>query len=148
VPLLIKKRKCTNYKINGTEMSKCYIFQRHQLFAANNNNSLIGSTRMMLAGVGEARTASNRLWMKGVAGWEMHNARCGRQRGTPQVCPLNLAHVAHPAGPNRMPASLPACVHSSSEDSSVLARVTEKAVVPHSSTLSWKIPWMEEPGRL
>ena len=24
----------------------------------------------------------------------------------------------------------------------------EKAVVPHSSTLAWKVPWMEEPGRL
>ena len=24
----------------------------------------------------------------------------------------------------------------------------EKAVAPHSSTLGWKIPWMEEPGRL
>ena len=24
----------------------------------------------------------------------------------------------------------------------------EKAVAPHSSTLAWKIPWMEEPGRL
>ena len=24
----------------------------------------------------------------------------------------------------------------------------EKAVAPHSSTLDWKIPWMEEPGRL
>ena len=24
----------------------------------------------------------------------------------------------------------------------------EKATVPHSSTLAWKIPWMEEPGRL
>ena len=23
-----------------------------------------------------------------------------------------------------------------------------KAMVPHSSTLAWKIPWMEEPGRL
>ena len=23
---------------------------------------------------------------------------------------------------------------------------TEKAMVPHSSTLAWKIPWMEEPG--
>ena len=26
--------------------------------------------------------------------------------------------------------------------------VAEKAMVPHSSTLAWKIPWMEEPGRL
>ena len=29
-----------------------------------------------------------------------------------------------------------------------LSRVTEKAVAPHSSTLAWKIPWTEEPGRL
>ena len=26
--------------------------------------------------------------------------------------------------------------------------VMEKALAPHSSTLAWKIPWMEEPGRL
>ena len=26
--------------------------------------------------------------------------------------------------------------------------VGEKAMTPHSSTLAWKIPWMEEPGRL
>ena len=25
---------------------------------------------------------------------------------------------------------------------------TEKAMAPHSSTVAWKIPWMEEPGRL
>ena len=25
---------------------------------------------------------------------------------------------------------------------------TDKAMAPHSSTLAWKIPWMEEPGRL
>ena len=25
---------------------------------------------------------------------------------------------------------------------------SEKAMAPHSSSLSWKIPWMEEPGRL
>ena len=24
----------------------------------------------------------------------------------------------------------------------------EKAIAPHSSTLAWKIPWMEETGRL
>ena len=28
------------------------------------------------------------------------------------------------------------------------SNVVEKAMVPHSSTLAWKIPWMEEPGRL
>ena len=26
--------------------------------------------------------------------------------------------------------------------------LSEKAMVPYSSTLAWKIPWMEEPGRL
>ena len=33
-------------------------------------------------------------------------------------------------------------------DYSVVAFVSEKAMAPHSSTLAWKIPWMEEPGRL
>ena len=28
------------------------------------------------------------------------------------------------------------------------SRVPEKAMAPHSTTLAWKIPWMEEPGRL
>ena len=27
-------------------------------------------------------------------------------------------------------------------------KISEKAMAPHSSTLAWKIPWMEEPGRL
>ena len=29
-----------------------------------------------------------------------------------------------------------------------LGELPEKAMAPHSSTLTWKIPWMEEPGRL
>ena len=29
-----------------------------------------------------------------------------------------------------------------------LVTQTEKAMAPHSSTLAWKIPWMEEPNRL
>ena len=28
------------------------------------------------------------------------------------------------------------------------ASLSEKAMAPHSSTLAWKIPWMEDPGRL
>ena len=27
-------------------------------------------------------------------------------------------------------------------------RKVEKAMAPHSSILAWKIPWVEEPGRL
>ena len=30
----------------------------------------------------------------------------------------------------------------------LLEAASEKAMAPHSSTLAWKIPWMEEPGRL
>ena len=30
----------------------------------------------------------------------------------------------------------------------LLADISEKAMAPHSSTLAWKIPWIEEPGRL
>ena len=29
-----------------------------------------------------------------------------------------------------------------------LDSIAEKAMPPHSNTLAWKIPWMEEPGRL
>ena len=28
------------------------------------------------------------------------------------------------------------------------SKITEKAMAPHSSTLAWQIPWMEEPGGL
>ena len=31
---------------------------------------------------------------------------------------------------------------------SVVLGYAEKAMAPHSSTLAWKIPWMEELGRL
>ena len=31
---------------------------------------------------------------------------------------------------------------------SVYTYESEKAMAPHCSTLAWKIPWMEEPGRL
>ena len=30
----------------------------------------------------------------------------------------------------------------------LLHQVMEKAIATHSSTLAWRIPWMEEPGRL
>ena len=29
-----------------------------------------------------------------------------------------------------------------------LDSILEKAMAPHSSTLAWRIPWMEQPGRL
>ena len=35
-----------------------------------------------------------------------------------------------------------------SSDYAILSCFMEKAMAPHSSTLAWKIPWMEEPSRL
>ena len=32
--------------------------------------------------------------------------------------------------------------------SKVMLKILQKAMAPHSSTLAWKIPWTEEPGRL
>ena len=31
---------------------------------------------------------------------------------------------------------------------SILMHISKKAMAPHSSTLAWKIPWTEKPGRL
>ena len=39
-------------------------------------------------------------------------------------------------------------VSSVQQNNSVIRIYREKAMAPHSSTLAWKIPWMEEPGRL
>ena len=39
-------------------------------------------------------------------------------------------------------------VYAQQWDCWVIWQFLEKAMAPHSSTLAWKIPWMEEPGRL
>ena len=38
--------------------------------------------------------------------------------------------------------------HQSLGSMNQLGLAAEKAMAPHSSTFAWKIPWMEEPGRL
>ena len=47
---------------------------------------------------------------------------------------------SHPTGCEVAPHYCLICI-------SVMTKM-EKAMAPHSSTLAWKIPWMEEPGRL
>ena len=39
-------------------------------------------------------------------------------------------------------------VYAQQWDCWVVWQFSEKAMAPHSSTLAWKIPWMEEPGGL
>ena len=41
-----------------------------------------------------------------------------------------------------------ACSFTTSAICEALGQSPEKAVAAHSSTLAWKIPWMEEPARL
>ena len=40
------------------------------------------------------------------------------------------------------------CKYQESKFKGFLWRISEKAMAPYSSTLAWKTPWMEEPGRL
>ena len=40
------------------------------------------------------------------------------------------------------------CDHFTIYANQVIMLFTEKAMATQSSTLAWKIPWMEEPGRL
>ena len=35
-----------------------------------------------------------------------------------------------------------------SKNEGIYVYISEKAMAPHSSTLAWKIPWMEEAGGL
>ena len=44
--------------------------------------------------------------------------------------------------------AMPKNAQTTSQLNSSHTLVMEKAMAPHSSTLAWKIPWMEEPGRL
>ena len=39
-------------------------------------------------------------------------------------------------------------LHKDKKYKTSIAFTSEKAMAPHSSTLAWKIPWMEQPGRL
>ena len=39
-------------------------------------------------------------------------------------------------------------INTSRHKSVRIQKTLEKAMAPHSSTLAWKIPWMEEPGGL
>ena len=41
-----------------------------------------------------------------------------------------------------------ATVHGVAKIWTQLSDSMEKAMAPHSSTLAWKVPWMEEPSRL
>ena len=71
--------------------------------------------------------------------------------GGPRLTGPGLAHSSLPPSSQGLlhPAlclNLPPSVHCDLIARS-LTCFSEKAMAPHSSTLAWKIPWMEEPGR-
>ena len=77
----------------------------------------------------------------------------GRSPGGGNSNPLQHAFWDNPIDRGAWRATVPG-VSKSLQDWALMHRHTltllqaEKAVAPHSSTLAWKIPWTEEPGRL
>ena len=70
----------------------------------------------------------------------------------PTLCdPMNRSRPGLPV-PHQLPEFTQTHVHRVSDAiQTVIAHISilaEKAMAPHSSTLAWKIPWTEEPGRL
>ena len=64
-------------------------------------------------------------------------------------CDLILLSKFHPLNLQIMSQCFPFSRFLFSQDISPLSSLApEKALAPHSSTPAWKIPWMEEPGRL
>ena len=79
--------------------------------------------------------------------WVTSLSRIGEGNGNPLQCScLENPRTGEPGGLPSMGS------HRVRHDWSDLAAAelvfTEKAMATHSSTLAWKIPWMEEPGRL
>ena len=56
---------------------------------------------------------------------------------------LSISHILQSKAKERLPAMREIRVRFLGREDPL-----EKEMAPHSSTLAWKIPWMEEPGRL
>ena len=52
------------------------------------------------------------------------------------------------SGRTKLPKNAPTSQLRANEICVRLCFLTEKVMAPHSSTLAWKVPWMEEPGGL
>ena len=72
-----------------------------------------------------------------IPGWgaKIPHAWCPRNQNIKQKQHCNKFSKDFKNGPHQIKKKISYCI-------------SEKAMVPHSSTLAWKIPWMEEPGRL
>ena len=68
----------------------------------------------------------------------------GRSPGVGNGNPLQYSYLENPMDR----AAWQATAHGVTKSWTPLSTHVEKAMAPHSSTLAWKIPWVEEPGRL
>ena len=75
----------------------------------------------------------------------MFNTSCPRNCCLPQGCKDILLLLVLSSSKYRI---AEADFHRSSSQCPLFIGRWEKAMAPHSSTLAWKIPWTEEPGRL
>ena len=70
-----------------------------------------------------------------------------RMNNWPDVC-TNLKRCPYCIGKQRKQVANNVCNMTLKCVRWVIACTVEKAMAPHSSTLAWKTPWTEEPGRL
>ena len=63
-------------------------------------------------------------------------------------CTPNADPGFSPSSENYIPQAATKSSHAATKDLACLNWDSEKAMAPHSSTLAWRIPWTEEPGRL
>ena len=79
--------------------------------------------------------------------WEVGNYRWKRDRGKAME-KLSSSRWERELRPGPTQSQVILSLDLLSKEEIRLEHVLEKAMAPHSSTLAWKIPWMEEPGRL
>ena len=93
-------------------------------------------------------TKGQELGQKVTKRWKLESS-CPYRGHTPMLPSIIHPHPSGRRGWNNnvdVPGPKQCSIHIANGNS--LTSPTEKAMAPHSSTLAWKIPWTEEPGRL
>ena len=89
---------------------------------------------------------------KGLVSWQSSGQNPSYEQCHPALnrCPPNPTHSVKGEGKpgGGTPSSPLKAVPFSAIRRCSFIYLSEKAMAPHSSTLAWKIPWVEEPGRL
>ena len=142
------RRTCLQGDSKHPELAASLCLRRQEMLGKKMHSSLRGRTSLG-RGRGKARGPRCAFWerwsqlLQPVACRAVELQFPVAQRRAWGWCPAFRAHRGGRAGGGAVAAHFRSC--------GVLAscsRCLEKAMAPHSSTLAWKILWMEEPGRL